>query len=301
LTAVKLPALVEIRCNFARFAIEEAMSDAADHDLPDFDNPPLVETVLSAQFNGLAAMRSVHFGLFWQRLRDEFPNTEEHAPLLPFIEQPSDGPAQAIQLRFDPQETLPLPRLWLLNKSGSEIMQIQNDRFIKNWRKGPESAEYPHYTPVLKPAFERHFSEFMAFAEEQRLGPIKVTQCEVTYVSHIVAGEGWDRPDEIEKIFTFWKQPSTDGAYPGKAEDFGCRIRFPIFGPENEWIGRLHVEMQPALHIAANKPMYALNLTARGMYGTGIEFFDIGRRRIVKSFERLTTEHMHAYWRKKKR
>ena len=57
----------------------------------------------------------------------------------------------------------------------------------------------------------------------------------------------------------------------------------------------------PALHIAANKPMYALNLTARGMYGTGIEFFDIGRRRIVKSFERLTTEHMHAYWRKKKR
>jgi uncharacterized protein (TIGR04255 family) len=277
------------------------MSDAAEHDLPDFDNPPLVETVLSAQFDRLAGMRSVHFGLFWQRVRDEFPNAEEHVPLPPVFEQPDDVAPQAVQLRFDPQETLSLPRLWLLNKSGSEIMQIQNDRFIKNWRKGPVNADYPHYTPVLKPAFERHFKEFNTFAAEQDLGPIKITQCEVTYVSHIVSGEGWDRRDEIEKIFTFWKQPSADEAYPGNAEDFGCRIRFPIFGPENDWIGRLHVEVQPAINIADNKPMYALNLTARGMYGTGIEFFDIGRRSIVKSFDQLTTEYMHAIWRKKKR
>ncbi len=187
-------------------------------------------------------------------------------------------------------------------------MQIQNDRFIKNWRKAPEDAGYPHYTPVLRPAFERHFKEFSAFADEQGLGPIKVTQCEVTYVNHIVSGEGWAGRDEIEKIFTFWKQLSPDDIYPGRAEDFGCRIRFPIFGPENpifgpenKWIGRLHVEVQPALRIADNKPMYALNLTARGMYGSGIEFFDIGRRCIVKSFERLTTEHMQAIWRKKKR
>jgi hypothetical protein len=47
--------------------------------------------------------------------------------------------------------------------------------------------------------------------------------------------------------------------------------------------------------------MYAMNLTARGMYGTGIEFFDVGRRWIVKSFEQLTTEHMHAIWRKRNR
>jgi uncharacterized protein (TIGR04255 family) len=293
--------LVEKHCKFARFALEEAMSDAAEHDLPDFDNPPLVETVLSAQFDKLAGMRSVHFGLFWQCVRDEFPNVEEHAPLPPVFEQSGDVAPQAVQLRFDPEERLSLPRLWLLNKSGSEIMQIQNDRFIKNWRKGPENADYPHYTPVLKPAFERSFKDFSAFADEQGLGPIKITQCEVTYVSHIVSGEGWARRDEIEKIFTFWKQPSADDLYPGKPEDFGCRIRFPIFGPEKEWIGRLHVEVQPALHIAENKPMYAMNLTARGMYGTGIEFFDIGRRWIVKSFEQLTTEHMHAIWRKKKR
>jgi hypothetical protein len=42
-----------------------------------------------------------------------------------------------------------------------------------------------------------------------------------------------------------------------------------------------------------------MNLTARGQLGDGIEFFDIGRQWIVKSFEQLTTEHMHKIWRKK--
>jgi hypothetical protein len=39
------------------------MSDALEHDLPDFDNPPVVETVLSAQFERLTAFRTVHLGL----------------------------------------------------------------------------------------------------------------------------------------------------------------------------------------------------------------------------------------------
>lgn len=276
------------------------MSDAPEHDLPDFDNPPVVETVLSAQFEALTAMRSVHFGIFWQRVKDGFPNTEEHPALAPVLEQAGEPAPQAVQLRFETQETLPLPRLWLLNSGRTEMMQIQNDRFIKNWRKGAANAEYPHYTPVIKPAFERDFKEFQTFVGDEKLGAIKITQCEVTYVSHIVPGENWAKRDEIEKIFTFWKQPLAH-PYPGRAEDFACHARFPILGPNNERIGRLHVDVHPAVSISDNKPMYAMNLTARGMYGSGIEFFDIGRRWIVKSFEHLTTEYMHAIWRKKTR
>jgi uncharacterized protein (TIGR04255 family) len=272
------------------------MSDASDLELPDFDNPPVVETVLSAQFERLAAMRVVHFGAFWQRVKDEFPSTEEHLALPPVFE---GEPIQPVQLRFETQETMPLLRLWLLNSDGTELMQIQNDRFIKNWRKGTGNSEYPHYTPVIKPAFERDFKEFQTFVADQKLGEIRVNQCEVTYVNHIVAGEGWSRHEEIEKIFTFWKQFPVD-PYPGRAEDFVCHARFPILGPNNERIGRLHLDVQPAVNISDNKPMYAVNLTARGMYGRGIEFFDIGRRCIVKSFEQLTTEYMHEVWRKQR-
>jgi uncharacterized protein (TIGR04255 family) len=276
------------------------MSDTPKHDLPDFDNPPVVETVLSAQFERLTALRSVHLGLFWQRVRREFPNVEEHPALAPILEQAGEPVPQTVQLRFQPQEGLPLPRLWLLNQGGSELMQIQNDRFVKNWRKSEANAEYPHYTPVIKPAFERDFTEFQTFVADEKLGEIKVSQCEVTYVNHIIAGDGWSKRDEIEKIFTFCKLPFAE-SYPGRPEGLAYLARFPILGPNNEWIGRLHVEVLPAISISDNKPMYALNLTARGMYGSGIEFFDIGRRWIVKSFENLTTGHMHQIWRKKTR
>jgi hypothetical protein len=46
-------------------------------DLADFECPPVVETVLSLQFEKLSAMRAVHFGVFWLRVREEFPKTEE--------------------------------------------------------------------------------------------------------------------------------------------------------------------------------------------------------------------------------
>src|SRR5260370_42014704 len=131
------------------------MSDTLENDLPDFDNPPVVETVLSAQFERLTALRTVHLGLFWQPGRSEFPNVEEHPALAAIFEQAGEPVTQAVQLRFQPPETLPFPRLWLLNQRGSELMQIQNDRFMKNWRKADPNPEYPHKTPVRKPSFER--------------------------------------------------------------------------------------------------------------------------------------------------
>lgn len=243
-------------------------------------------------------MRAVHFGLFWRRVRDRFPNTEERPALAPVIEQAKRPSSRGVQLRFEAQEALALPRLWLLNGAGTEMIQIQNDRFIKNWRKRGDAQEYPRYEKAIKPAFERDFREFLSFLAEEKLGTVKVNQCEVTYVNHIVAGEGWSSWDEIDKIFTFCKQPP-GVPYSGPAEEVGFHAQFPILGPATEWIGRLHVDVQPAIGVADARPMYAMNLTARGMCGEGYDFFDIGRRSVVKSFEHLTTENMHTVWRKK--
>lgn len=274
------------------------MPDYPERDLPDFDKPPVVETVLSVQFEKLAAMRPVHFGLFWQRVRDRFPNTQEHPPLAHVLEQPREPLPKALQMRFEAHEGRPLQRLWLLNSAGTEMIQIQNDRFIKNWRKSDQSHEYPHYEPVIKPAFYRDFDEFQAFLADEGLGEVQINQCEVTYVNHIVAGDGWSGWDEFEKIFTFWKQPAARPC-PGRAEDFAFRASFPILGPNSEWVGRLHVDVQPAVRVSDNKPMYAMNLTARSLCGEGFDFFDIGRRWVVKSFQHLTTAHMHKIWGKK--
>lgn len=46
-------------------------------DLPDFDTPPVVETVLSVQFEPLPLVRPAHLGLLWNEYRSSFPKTEE--------------------------------------------------------------------------------------------------------------------------------------------------------------------------------------------------------------------------------
>jgi uncharacterized protein (TIGR04255 family) len=265
--------------------------------LADFHEPPVVETVLSAQFERLSAMRMVHFGLFWRKVRDRFPDTEERPALTQMIERFPDPVTSGGRLRFEAVEIQELPRLWLLNKAGTEMIQIQNDRFIKNWRKQGGTDPYPHYLPVIKPAFERDFRDFQSFLAEEELGTVKVNQCEVTYVNHIVSGAGWQDFGEVDRLFTFCNQTSVHA--PGHLEDFSAQLRFPITDHEGHPIGRLHVDVQPALRANDSRPMYVMNLTARGQYGESVEFFDIGRQWIVKSFEYLTTEHMHRIWRKK--
>lgn len=266
------------------------MPEFPDFELANFGSPPVVETVLSVQFEKLIALQAVHLGLFWRKMKDRFPKTEQRPALAPIIERFPE-PVSRGHVQF---EVLDAERVWLLNDAGIEMIQVQRDRFIKNWRKVGEEDQYPRYEPVIKPAFERDLREFQEFLAEENLGVLKVNQCEVTYVNHIVSGEGWHDFGEIDRIFTFWKGTPTPA--PGRAEDFGVHVRFQIPDANENPIGRLHVEVQPALRAIDNRPMYVMNLTARGQYGAGIEFFDIGRRWIVKSFEQLTTESMHQIW-----
>ena len=63
------------------------MSDAGIPNLPEFNRPPVVETVLSAQFEPVAGMHSAHFGLFWQRIRAQFPQVEEKLALESALER----------------------------------------------------------------------------------------------------------------------------------------------------------------------------------------------------------------------
>jgi len=55
--------------------------------LADFEDPPVVETVLSLQFERLTAIQTVHLGLFWHRVKRRFPKTEERPALPQAIER----------------------------------------------------------------------------------------------------------------------------------------------------------------------------------------------------------------------
>jgi uncharacterized protein (TIGR04255 family) len=262
-------------------------------DLPDFSDPPVVETVLSVQFDRLAPARTAHFGLYWNEVHERFPKTEERGELPPAVERFPDLSASGVGIQFEAFEAPPTPRFWFTNELGTELIQVQRDRFIKNWRKAEEAGLYPRYETV-KEGFDRDFSSFRDFASRYQLGGVRVNQCEVTYINHIVAGRGWSTHADIEKVFTVWRQPHS--AYPGPAQDLTFHARFLISDTSGAPVGRLHASLQPVLRVSDAIPMFVLNLTARGQIGEGIDFFDLGREWIVRSFKELTTPDMHAIW-----
>jgi len=63
---------------------------AEQHSLPDYVNPPVVETILGVQFERLPAFKNAHLGAFWKTL-----DTREWADVLP---NQQDGPRQAFSL-----------------------------------------------------------------------------------------------------------------------------------------------------------------------------------------------------------
>ena len=267
-----------------------AMAEAEISKLPEFARPPLVETVLSAQFEPLAEMGSAHFGVFWPRVRSRFSKTEEKLALEPVVERFNKSPfKRGPRVRFETREGARPERIWFVNEPGTEMIQLQVDRFIKNWRKAGEGDVYPRYERVVKPSFDRDFAEFKNFAKAESLGVIQMNQCEVTYVNHLVAGDLWQGWPEAAKIFSFL------GGLSAGLEDGSFVLRFPIAW-QGEQVGRLVVEIQPALRATDEKQMYVMNLTARGQVGAGTDFLDIGRRAVVMAFAELTTPAMHEVW-----
>jgi uncharacterized protein (TIGR04255 family) len=266
-------------------------------DLPDFRKPPVAETVLSLQFEPIPGLTSAHLGLLWERFRKELPLIEEHTPLPPVFER-FDPPSPA-QVEVTIEEKPPVPRDWFVNDTKTELIQMQSDRFIHNWRKMEDIEPYPHYEPIRE-KFRSEVAVLEGFLGDEKLGTLTVNQCEVTYVNHIEPSRMWAGHGQLEKIFSMWSRLVNPSFLPDP-EDAGLHVRFVIPDGTGKPIGRLHAIAQPAWKKTDNSPILTLNLTARGApIGEGIEgafaFFDLGRRWIVKGFTDLTTPEMHRVW-----
>src|ERR1700691_3519943 len=144
-------------------------------DLPNFANPPVVETVLSVQFESLRGISAAHLGLLWDEFSADFPRTEDQAALLPFVEEFPESPRAKLGLQLQAFEKPPVPRMWLINERGNQMIQVQADRFIRNWRKEGQGEEYPRYEQV-KDSFQKDFDVFQRFLGDRNLGVPKINQ-----------------------------------------------------------------------------------------------------------------------------
>lgn len=261
-----------------------------------FRDPPVVEVALSIQFESAITGAARTLGEFWPLVRGEFPNLEEQPAMPPQREE-----FQVVVGR-PPVEVMvqpPAPRYWFISADDTRLIQVQPDRLIYNWRKRGEGQQYPRYRQ-LRPDFERYLRVLLDLLSPEERGVARPDWCEVTYVNHILPGEGEETRPPLHEVLTTIQEPPP--LAPGlELEEVQLVQRYLLTREESTApSGRLHLTAVPAIRNVDQVPIYVLTLVARGQAGGSVEgalaFVDEGRELIVKTFRDTTTESMHRRW-----
>ena len=104
-------------------------SEYEDDSIVDFKNPPITEAVCGIAFRRIERFLAPHVGLLWALFRDDYPRVEEKSPLTP--------PKQAIDgdENVSLAEIIGRPRIWFVREDETRLIQVQQDRFLHNWKK----------------------------------------------------------------------------------------------------------------------------------------------------------------------
>lgn len=261
---------------------------------PEFNSPPVIESVLGLQFHPIQNFSIHHLFLYWVSVRDKYPNIETQPPIEQVIEQFDQTAISTAGFPFIFSSTPDL-RCWLIDKSRNKLIQIQRDRFLHNWRKVKGDEAYPHYDN-LKPSFVEEWKNFCNFLRDERLEEPIINQCEVTYINHIVIEKDIKSYGDVNHITKFLAKDPKFGVLPNP-EMITFDIKYVL--PENK--GRLHVNLQPVIRQWDGKRVLQLILTARGKPASSkledlLEWCNLGHDWIVAGFKDFTTEEMHKIW-----
>jgi uncharacterized protein (TIGR04255 family) len=265
-----------------------------DH-LPDFSNPPIDEVAIGFQFDRVEGFSDVHAGLYWQRVRETYKKTQTR----PRGEMPIEELGTAWSLGGLPAFELLGPnasmanRTWLVTEDDIGLIQIQDNQFIRNWRR--RESEYPHLDEQID-EFWSAWGEFCQLLSDERFEQPRIRQLEVSYFNWISPPEStWFSLSEALVLDI----PSL-GREPG-------RLRLATSYLDHDEQGtpqaRFQVEIQPALKDEGGLPVagYRLVLSYKAPEPTTDReslnaLIRRGREVIVLSFVELTTTEAHRHW-----
>jgi uncharacterized protein (TIGR04255 family) len=234
----------------------------------------------------------------WDLYRPEFGLAEEQLPLPPTFETFGHNPQLVPPVSFRLLTAADLPRMFFLNQDRTRLIQVQRDRFIHNWRKVGIDDSYPRYEG-MRDTFRSGLENFMTYIEGAKLGLVEPTQCEVTYINHIIVPPETTSFEVTDTMFGRFVDRSTVPGL-GRPEDGRFTLRYVIRGNDNRPLGRLVVTSEPVWR-ADGCQVVQFVLAARGAPTTPtldavIDFLNRGREYIVHGFKALTSNEMHNKW-----
>lgn len=259
--------------------------------LPEFDQPPIVEMAIGVQFQPITGLRAFMLGGLRAKWRRDLPIVEEQPPLAPSIEH-DVGQPPTLQIGFG-AEGVP-HRHWFVSEDRTELVQVQSDRLIVNWRQADSQTPYPRYAH-MRELLKRRFDDFVHFCDQEALERVSITQAELNYINAVDTGN--ERSLGVAGLVRGWT--GTPGHHLGDPQQTRIGLAFDVAGVGRPPV-RLYVEANPALG-PDGRPLTFLTFTGRGApaddtLGAAKTFLDEMHEHIVRSFAEITAEDVQERW-----
>ncbi len=103
----------------------------ATDSLPDYEQPPVTETVLGGQFEPLTKLKHAHLGAFWQALGSKWKNLQETSAIEPQFEKFTESSrwgSPRLQLKL---AEIPPIRIQIRNESNDRMIQVAVNFHLK--------------------------------------------------------------------------------------------------------------------------------------------------------------------------
>ena len=255
-----------------------------------YENPPIDEIVCDILFDSIKDLRTGHFGILWEKFRPDFPEIEDHILLAPVPED------------LETPNKLLLPRIWFVHKNENEVVQVQQNRFIHNWRKRQPDDEYPGYEKVIE-NFERYLSRFQQLLAEENLGNLVARKYELTYIDLIPEGQGWENFDDLEKIFPNLLSLTKQNIFSTGVRGINWQTILNL--PNN--LGQLQMSIRNGWRVSSDHPLLNIEFKAfsnhphEPMPDEPIrDWFNAAHDTIIKLFSNLISDEIQEkFWGRK--
>jgi uncharacterized protein (TIGR04255 family) len=258
--------------------------------LPDYRNPPIDEVAIAVQFASIEDLYDEHTRKFWREMREEYPLLENR----PRLEGPIEPDDPHAKFSIDVAAAQPPQgRVWLISASDDLLVQVQNTRFIQNWRH--RETKYQHFE-YIKNLFWANFSKFRQFLNSENIQQPVIQQVEISYINWIAGFSmrqfllpAGNSQIAIENSLTWPEEETWNARYlisstPGTVE-------------------RLYAQCAPAVRsIPQNERGFQFALVFRSAHPNGISdeeasgIMDSGRAAVVQAFTDLTTPNAQETW-----
>lgn len=249
-----------------------------------FRNPPINEVVVSTYFNPpLTDLRSEHIGLFWEKIKQDFPVVSQHPPV-------------GMSIDVFGGEPFPMPRYWFLANDEINIIQIQKNAFMFNWSRKDE--KYPRFHKNIKPTFDKYYGRFNEFIRtETNISDLVLDLCELTYINTIEQCEYWTGPQDTAKVIPSFAMLSPDIAaseFLGFNTNFGYKVSSDL---------QINIGIRSGFRSEQqNMPVLIFEIKTSGRLGKiakseADEWFERAHDAIIECFLNMTSKNIQdRFW-----